>query len=87
MVTLLNYLKVKKENWQGQPCIVAEGVDERNGSYPYEIEVGVREGKYNHEGAWVAYRRYRGGLNRLSDDCYQYFDSKDEAVQYARKWL
>ena len=73
--------------WNGQPIIVDEGCDERNGSYYYEIEVGVRKGEYIHEGNWVAYRRYLGGLNRLSDDQYEYFDTHEEAVKFAARWI
>jgi hypothetical protein len=73
--------------WDGSPQIVSEGVDERNGSYPYEIEVGVRKGQYNHEGNFVAYRKYVGGLNRLSDNQYHNFDSHEDALEFAQRWI
>lgn len=76
-----------KYAWDGSPKIVSEGIDERNGSYPYKIEVGVRKGEYNHEGNFVAYRRYLGGLNRLSDNQHYNFDSHEDALEFAQRWI
>ena len=73
--------------WDGSPKIVGCGTDERRGSYPYEIEIGVRKGEYNHEGNFVAYRRYLGGLNRLSDNQYRNFDFHEDAIVFAQRWI
>jgi hypothetical protein len=73
--------------WDGSPKIVDCGTDERIGSYPYEIEIGVRKGEYNHEGNFVAYRRYLGGLNRLSDNQFHNFDFHEDAIVFAQRWI
>ena len=75
------------EVWDGSPKIVDCGTDERIGSYPYEIEIGVRKGEYNHEGNFVAYRRYLGGLNRLSDNQFHNFDFHEDAIVFAQRWI
>lgn len=71
----------------GEIICVAEGCDERNGVYPYEIHVYVRRGRYRHEGNWVAVREYVGGLNRLSDSQFKHCDTMGEAVAEALRWI
>ena len=87
---VINIQQALQSGWQGgdTAVIVDEGIDERNGSYSYEVHVEVYPSTYLHDverGHWVASRTYSGGLNRLGDDGYEYFDSQKEAIEFVKQ--